>query len=173
MLKKFLIVTVAFIFLANPVHPAEYETFWGNDRNNFINTQKSEKYYIFKIKEKPDYKNRIVDFFESMNTNDKVNITIVRVNGKPEIDYCFFNEKLYSVSEDWGEIDIATADKLINTIKKKYSNQSVENKNSKIIYSFNRDKTKILFMQSILNEKTVKVRIYYYSADLFGILFNE
>ena len=157
----------------NPLNSADYEKIWGNEKNKFITGYKSDDYLIFKAKDDPEFKNRIIDFFTSMNPHDRVDITVVRINGKPEIDYCFFNEKLYSIAENWGDIDSATATQLVQSIRKNYSDQSTEKKDKNIIYSFKKNKTKILFQQDTTGVNTVRVTIFYYSMDLFGMLFNE
>jgi len=176
--KTAMSVHISFIILLvllslNPLKSSDYETIWGDEKTSFITKYKSGKYFTFKAKDDPEYKNRIIDFFTSMDANDNVDITVVRINGKPEIDYCFFNEKLYSISENWGDIDTKTAAKLIQSIRKNFPGQSTEKKARDIIYSFKKNKTKILFQQNISGTDTVKVKIFYYSTDLFRMLFNE
>lgn len=173
MLKKIYLIAVIISTLHIPGFGSDYESIWGNEKNSFITKFKADTYLVFRAKDEPEYKNRIIDFFTSMNANNKVDIMVVRVNGKPEIDYCFFNEKLYSISEDWGEIDTETAAKLVHSIKKKYTGQPAEKKETDIIYSFKKNKTKVLFQQSISGGNTVRVKIFYYSMDMFRSLFNE
>jgi len=80
--------------ITSPLYPSEIEQLWGISKNDLIAQLKLKNYTIFKPEDKPEYSNRIVDFFISMNPEDKTEITILQSKGNPEIDYCFFNEKL-------------------------------------------------------------------------------
>jgi hypothetical protein len=163
---------IIFIFINSPLNSADYDTIWGNEKNIFLTGCKPDKYLMFKAKDDPDFKNRIIDFFTSMSSGNHIDITVIRINGKPEIDYCFFNNKLYSVSENWGEIDKGTAEKIIQSIRKEYSAQGTEKRDSGVLYSFKKNKTKIVYQQNISGSGSVRVTVFYYSTDLFRMLFN-
>lgn len=173
MTKRIFFITVIFIAIQQLVYGSDYDNIWGNGKNSFISKYKSDNYIVFNTKDEPDYTNRIIEFFTSMNSNNRVDITIVRIIGKPEIDYCFFNEKLYSVSEDWGDIDTRAAGKLVQAIEKKYTSHSIGKKKTETIHSFEKNKTKVVFQQTLSGTNTVRVKIFYYSTDIFRSLFNE
>ena len=173
MIKKIKLTVILTLALINPLMTAEMETLWGISKPDLINRLQLENYSTFKPSEKPEYSNRIIDFFNSMASDQKFNITIIRTGFKPEIDYCFFNEKLYSISENWGNIDITNAGDLLRTLKKQYSEISAENKDQCLIYSFKKDKTKVVFYKKSDGTNSVNVNIFYYSTTLFSMLFAQ
>ena len=61
----------------------------------------------------------------------------------------------------------------IKTLKDKYTEQSVEDKSPNIIYSFKKNKTKVLLYKKAIDERSVQIKILYYSTDLFRMLISE
>jgi len=173
MIKKAIFLIILTFSIVGPLFSSELEKLWGISQDDLISRLKLQNYLTFKPEEKPEYNNRIIDFFSSMNTEDRAVINILRTGENPEIDYCFFNKKLYSISENWGNIDITRAGDLLKTIKGNYSNIKTENKDSYIVYSFKKNKTKGLLYKKVIDEKSVRIRIFYYSTDLFSMLFCE
>jgi hypothetical protein len=173
MIKKILLSITTVLLLMNPLFSEELEKLWGISRSDLISRLRLVNYSEFKPEDKPEYTNKVIDFFSSMNPEERAVITILRVQGKPDVDYCFFNEKLYSISEDWGNIDRTKAGEILKDIKGNYSELSSDDKNPVIIYSFKKRKTKGLLTKKIIDERSVQVRIFYYSTDLFGMLFSE
>ena len=159
--------------MITPLFPAEFEKLWGITRIDLVSRLKIENFTTFKPEDNPAYSNKIIDFFNTMKPETGTKISILRTNGKPVIDFCFFNERLYSVSEEWGPVDSGKADIIINTLKEKYSVISIEHKNPEIIYNLKRDKTKIYLYIKTIDEKSASIRIFYYSTDLFRMLFDE
>lgn len=173
MIKKIILLIIINLLTANPLSPVQFEIPWGISRTDLISRFKLENYSIFKPEEKPNYSNKIIDFFNSMDSDQKVRIVILRTGSKPEIDYCFFNEKLYSISEEWGYIDRNKAFDLLKTINEKYNDTTTQEKTSNIIYSFKKDTTKVLLVKKVIDEKSVQMRIFYYSVNLFSMLMSE
>ena len=173
MIKKIILPLILTLIMILPLFPAELEKLWGISKTDLTGSLKLENYSTFKPEEKPGYNNKIIDFFSSMNPEERAAIFIIRTHGNPEIDYCFFNEKLYSVSEEWGDIDKLRAQDLLKTLKDKYSEISTEEKNPFIIYSFKKGKTKVLLYKKVIDEKSVHIKIFYYSSDLFSMLLNQ
>lgn len=172
MIKKILTIILT-MSMISPLFPAEFENLWGISSTDLVSRLKIENFTIFKPEDKPAYSNKIIDYFNTMNPDTGTKISILRTNGKPEIDFCFFNEKLYSISEDWGPVDTGKADIIIRTLKEKYSVTSIDHKNPEIIYNLKKDKTKIYIYKKSIDEKSASIRILYYSTDLFRMLFNE
>ncbi len=172
MVKKIFISAIFTIISALPLFSAEYEKLWGISRTDFSGL-KINNCSTFRPEDKPGYSNKIIDFFSSMNPEERTPILIIRAQGKPETDYCFFNEKLYSVSEEWGNIDKIKTNDLIKTLKEKYSEISTEEQKPYIVHTFKKGKTKVLLYKKIIDEKSAQVRIFYYSNDLFNVLFSE
>jgi len=173
MTKKVIFLIILSLSIASPLFSSDIEKLWGISQNDLITRLKLKNYSTFKPEEKPDYSNKIIDFFSSMSTEERAVIVILRAAGNPEIDYCFFNEKLYSVSENWGNINTTGADELLKNIKDKYLKISAEDKNPLTVYSFKKNKTKGLLYKKVIDDKTVRVKVFYYSTDLFSMLFCE
>jgi hypothetical protein len=173
MAKKIILSIFTVLLFVNPLFSEEIEKLWGISRPDLISRLGLVNYSEFKPEDKPEYTNKIIDFFSSMNPEERAAITILRVQGKPDVDYCFFNEKLYSVSEDWGNVDRTKAGEILKTLKGNYSELSTDDKNPVITYSFKKRKTKGLLTKKIIDERSVQVRIFYYSTDLFSMLLRE
>jgi len=173
MIKKILLITLLTLTIINPLFSSDLEKLWGISKSELISRLKLENYSTFRPEEKPEYSNRIIDFFSTMNPEERAVITIVKIPGTPEMDYCFFNEKLYSISEEWGNMDRTRAHNLLKSLVEKYSEPSTDEKNANIIYSFKKNKTKILVYKNVIDEKSVQIKIYYYSTDLFGLFLSE
>jgi hypothetical protein len=152
-------------------HSHEYEKIWGTIQQNFIQSLITSDYITFRPEEKPEYKNRIVSFFYAMGGNG-VRVNILRIKGVPEKDYCFFNNLLYSVSEDWGNISLNNADAIIKKIKKDYIVKNIDNKEDTTIITFEKDRNKKYYIKNLLI-MMYKLRIFYYTNDLFNILLKR
>lgn len=172
-IRKIILITLLTSAIALPLFSSEPEKLWGISRTELINRYKLENYLLFKPEDNPEYSNRIIDFFSSMNPEERAVITIIKTDGSPVTDYCFFNEKLYSVTEDWGNLDKIKAHDLIKTLKDKYTEQSVEEKSPNIVYSYKKNKTKVLLYKKAIDERSVQIKIFYYSTDLFRMLISE
>jgi hypothetical protein len=154
------LIFILFI-ITGEAYSHEYENLWGIQQQNFINSLASAEYTIFRPSEKPDYKNRIISFFYAMG-GDCVSVNILRVKGMPEIDYCFFNNMLYSVSEDWGNISTKSTDSIIKKIENGYSVNNIDNKDHTTIITFEKNKNKIILYKKPIDRDIVKLRIFYY-----------
>jgi len=165
-------IIIIFFLLSAEVHSHEYEKIWGTIQHNFIQSLNTTDYVIFRPEEKPEYKNRIVSFFYSMGGNG-VKVNILRIKGVPEKDYCFFNNLLYSVSEDWGNISLNNADSIIKKLKAEYIVQNVVNKEGTTIITFEKDRNKIILYKKPVEINSIQLKVFYYSNDLFNILLNE
>jgi hypothetical protein len=172
MRKKILTFIIIFSTIT-PLSSAGYEELWGIKTGELINRLRIADFTTFQPGDNPAYNNKIIDFFCTINPEAKRTITILRSSGKPETDYCFFNERLYSISEEWNSIGITKALELINTVKEKYPLINTEKKSAETIYNFKKNKTKVYLYHKAVNTESVSIRIYYYSTDLFGVLLNE
>jgi len=161
-----------FFILSGNAYPHEYEKIWGIRQQNFINTLSSSDYIVFRPEEKPEYKNRIISFFTGMS-GDGVKVNVLRIKGLPEKDYCFFNNMLYSVSEDWGNIALKNADSIIKKIEYNYSIKNVDTRDGFAIITFEKDRNKIILYKKPVDNNFLKMKIYYYTNDIFNILLKE
>lgn len=173
MIIRTIITTIITITLLNPLNPADTIKLWGISQAELISRLKLENYTSFRPEEKPEYSNRVIDFFSAMNPEDRGMINIIKAQGTPETDYCFFNEKLYSITEEWKNTDRVNAHRLLLELKAKYNEPSVEEKNSSTVYSFKKGKTKVLVYKKTIDEKNLQIKIFYYSTDLFSMFLME
>lgn len=162
-----------FFIIAADVQADEYEKIWGIRQQNFINSlPSSSDYTIFRPDEKPEYKNRIISFFYSMGGED-ITVHVLRIKGIPEKDYCFFNNMLYSVSEDWGNTSVNRADTIIKNIETRYSRLNAETKESTTIITLEKERNKIIIYKKPVDRDIVKLRVFYYTNDIFNILLKD
>jgi len=75
--------------------------------------------------------------------------------------------------KSWGNIDISKANTLEKALKDRYLNLSIGKQDSSSIYSFHKDKTKGVLYEKKIDDKTIQVKIFYYSINLFSMLFND
>lgn len=169
---KIVIVTVFLSFFTPLVYATEVESLWGISKSDLIKKLKVDVYEIFKPSDKPQYKNRVIDFFTTMCSEEKSEIIILRIAGNPEIDYIFFNDKLFSVSEEWGEIDRNRAKGLIKSIETDYNGSQTAGSTDGL-YSFRKNRTKVLIQKKDINSGSSRFRVFYYSMDLFNMLLRE
>lgn len=162
-----------FLIITANAYSQEYESLWGINQQRFISTlPSSSDYMTFRPDEKPEYRNRIISFFYSMG-GEGISVNVLRVNGLPEKDYCFFNNMLYSVSEDWGNISAGRADSIIKNIESRYDRQSENSKEITTIITFVKERNKIILYKKPVDRDIVKLRIFYYSNDIFNILLKD
>lgn len=173
MIKKPAIILILTLIIMTPIFSSEPEKLWGISKDDLINKLKLENYSIFRPEDKPDYNNKIIDFFTSMNPEDRPDIIILRTNGIPETDYCFFNSKLYSISEQWGDVDKTKVTNILKILKGRYPELSTDKKKPDILYNFRKEKTKVLLYEKVIDEKSSQVRVFYYTISLFSILLSE
>jgi hypothetical protein len=172
-MKKQILTIILTFSLITPLFSAGFEELWGIESSELIHMLKISDFSTFKAGDNPSYNNKIIDFFCTINPELKRTITILRSPGKPETDFCFFNERLYSISEEWNSIEINKSRELINAVKKKYPLITVDEKTTETVYNFKKNKTKVYLYQKAGDAETVNIRIYYYSTDLFGVLLRE
>ena len=172
-MKKQILTFIVIFSIITPLSPAGFEELWGLKSSELIKRLNISSFSTFKPGDNPSYNNRIVDFFCTINPEVKSTITILRSPGKPERDFCFFNERLYSISEEWVSIDINSAQGIINALKEKYLLITVDEKTTETVYNLKKNKTKAYLHRKSVDKQSVNIRIYYYSTDLFGILLRE
>lgn len=165
-------IFLLFILLSGEAYSSDYEKLWGTGQQNFINSLTSTDYVIFRPEDKPEYKNRIISFFNAMG-GDGVRVNILRISGSPEKDYCFFNNMLYSVSEDWGNTTLKNADSIIRQIENRYKIKNIDKKDETTIITFEKDKNKIILYKKPVDYNCIKLRVFYYTNNIFNILLKD
>ncbi|HOP30122.1 MAG TPA: hypothetical protein P5120_09775 [Spirochaetota bacterium] len=168
---KIKLLLLLFILSGN-AYSHDYEKLWGTGQQNFINSLTSSDYILFNPEDKPEYKNRIISFFRIMG-GDGARVSVLRIKGSPEIDYCFFNNMLYSVSEDWGHITSKNAKSIITKIENHYIKKSIDTKEETTVITFEKDKNKIIIYKKPVDDNFIKLRIFYYTNEIFNILLKD
>jgi len=123
--------------------------------------------------ERPKYKNRILSYITAIDNKLADKIIILRVKAAPETDYLFVNNKLYSIIENWGDIDQKTEMEIQVNLKKQFGESRVQKDNNFYIYSYDGDKTKVLWYLMKVPGKKSSCKIYYYAKQLFRLLISE
>lgn len=151
-----------------------FEKYWGKDYSSFIaSIEKTAEYTVFNPEEKPDYKNRIVGFITSLNSESKKDLKVVRVMAKPETDYLFFNRRLCAVTENMGVIPLKTGENLLKDLTRKYGHPEKEKKSSLYVYTFRRGRTRVILYQQLIDNSRMRCRVYGYTNDIFNSLFSD
>ncbi len=127
----------------------------------------------FTPSEKPEYKNRILGHITAIDNKLLNKITILKVKTWPETDYLFVNNKLYSVIENWEEINQSTEQKLLAGLKNQFGKAHVQKDNNFYIYSYEGDRTKALCYIMKLPGNMSTCKVYYYTKHLFRLLLSE
>ena len=123
--------------------------------------------------EKPEYKNRILSYITAIDNKLIEKIVILRAKTEPETDYLFVNNKLYSVIENWEDIDQATEKKLMAELKKQFGEPHVQKDNNFYIYSYDGKRTKVLCYLMKAPGSKATCKIYFYTKNLFRLLISE
>jgi hypothetical protein len=165
------------IIIISAVIPAAnyaYEKYWGKDYNTFINSiDKTVKYAVFDPREKPNYKNRVVGFITSLNNQSNKELKIVRLMVIPETDYLFFNGKLSAVTENRGIISVKDGEIILKNLTKKFGQPRQEKKSSLYIYTFRHARTRVILYQQLIDNRSMRCKVYCYTNDIFNSLFED
>jgi hypothetical protein len=146
---------------------------WGMSKDDTIKKHiSSGNYASFTPSAKPEYDNKILSFILAINSDIKDKILILRKEGKPEQDFLFIRDKLYSVMENYGVIPAAEFDKIISRLSSEYKNPNIQKDKNTVTYSFYGKETKVLVL-SYEKQKLVDCRVYHYASKLFRILISE
>lgn len=127
----------------------------------------------FAPSEDPAYENKIMSYITAIDAELVKKITIVRVKSEPVTDYLFVGDKLYTIMESWGDIDARRGKEIETALAGKYGAPLVQQDKSLSIYSYNNDRTKVLFYLTKVSDTRSRCTVYYYTKKLFRILIME
>ncbi len=151
-----------------------YEKIWGTKYNIFIKSlDRKIEYTEFDPSEKPDYKNRITGFINSLNSSAGKEIKIVRLKITPETDYLFYGGRLCGITENRGEIKIKEGEKILKDLTLKFGNPETDKKSSLYIYTFKKGRTRVILYQHLIDNMTMRCKVYSYTNDIFNSLFSD
>ena len=152
--------------------PVSYD--WGTPFINIKKALPSDKETMqFSPYDKPKYKNKILEYIKGIHEKFLAKTIILRVKSKPEIDYVFINKKLYTIMENWGKINAQTEKDIQYRLTNRFGKPHVQKDNNFYIYSYNNDKTKVLFYLLKQPGGQAKCKVYYYTKKLFRMLLTE
>ena len=147
---------------------------WGAQLLKFKRTLPSDKEWVqFKPSEKPKYKNKILSYITAIDNKLIDKVIIVRVKSQPVIDYLFVNDKLYTIMENWGKVEQKTELEIQSRLIGQFGQPVIQQDKNFYIYSYNTDKTKVLFYLMRLPENKSSCKVYYYTKQLFRFLIVE
>jgi hypothetical protein len=121
----------------------------------------------------PNYENKILSYITAIDADLIKKITIVRVKSQPMVDYLFVSDKLYTVMENWGEVDPNKSKEIETGLTTQYGAPLVQQDKNFYTYSYNNDKTKVLFYLVKKADGKATCIVYYYTKKLFRILITE
>jgi hypothetical protein len=144
---------------------------WGASKDAVIKEylQNDKNIIRFKPSEKPEYKNKILTYIVAIDADLANSIDIIRSSTRPEKDFLFVKDRLYSILENRGPIGKSSEDRLINELKSAYGNPGIQKDNQSLIYSFKDNETKVLLILSKEAGSSV-CTLYYYASKLFKML---
>ncbi len=172
-MKRYWYIILLFIVIPINLYSHGYENLWGINSDELLKKIPGDKSYeIFKPQDKNKYNNRAITFFQAMGGSSS-SINILRIKGTPDKDFCFFNGRLYSVSEEWNMIRTDKAEKLIKNIESRYDRENTVTKNRMTILTYKKNKTRVIIYKRPEDSRNFKVKILFYSNDIFNILLTE
>jgi hypothetical protein len=121
----------------------------------------------------PNYENKIMSYITAIDADLIKKITIVRIKNQPMVDYLFVSDRLYTIMENWGEIEPKKSKEIESTLTTQYGAPLVQQDKNFFIYSFNNDKTKVLYYLMKQTDGNSKCIVYYYTKKLFRMLITE
>jgi len=169
----FAVITLALFMTGTaPGAPLQYD--WGTQLVKVKKTLPSDREsQQFSPKDRPKYKNKILSYITAIDNKLVDKIIILRVKSQPVIDYLFVNDKLYTIMENWGSVDAKTEKEILSRLSGQFGQPLVQQDKNFYIYSFNSDKTKVLYYLMKSDDGKSKCKVYYYTRQLFRMLITE
>jgi len=156
------------------IYGIKYEEIWGMNKEDFLSKNHDcENVDISSLKSDEDsVKSKINLFFNSIK-GESNKLEILRKKGNPEKDFCFFNEKLYVVTEDWGKQNLSKAREISRTLENTYKFVKNEVAGKLTTTTFLKDKTKIILYKKELSPEYFAISIVFYDTQIFNLLLDE
>ncbi len=146
---------------------------WGSKKATLTSALGTGQWTEFKPSDRPKYRNKILSYITTIDADLANKIMIVRTESTPMVDYLFVNDKLYTVMEDWGQVDPATEKSIQSRLGAKFGQPVIQKNASLHIYSYHNDATKVLCYFTRLPEGASNCKVYYYTKKLFRLLITE
>ena len=170
----FIIFLFTLISFTSSSYPFQGFYSWGMSKDIIIKKYltSGKKYTEFTPIDKPEYKNRIMNYIIAIDKKLKNKIKILRIKSYPERDFLLVNNKLYSVKELYGEISNKKLNKIVKILTSTYGKSNVQKDKNMAIYTFSKEKTKVILLTYFKSNK-VDCNIYFYASKLFKMLISE
>ncbi len=153
-------------------HSDTYDA-WGTQKSDVLASMAAGSgYREFAPSGDPSYQNVIMNYILTINKELSGSITIVKVSSRPEKDLLFINGKLYSVTENYGNMSREALEGLVRELSAGYGEPVQQADSSLTTYTFTTGATKAI-VYSYPGGKNITCRVYYYSASLFKMLMSE
>ncbi len=167
-----IILIVSLLYTSAYSLPVKFQ--WGTPIETIKNSHKpGETCTLFKPKERPDYKNKILGFILGIDANAADRILILRTGSDPRIDYLFVNNRLYTVMEDYGIVNETRIRGIQSALERLYGPHHLKQDSNLYIYSYKNDTTRVLFYVIRQSEERNQCRLYLYTSRLFSTLLLE
>lgn len=168
------VFTACALLITLPLYSNTLNYEWGTQLVKVKKTLPSDKESTqFSPKEKPKYKNKILSYITAIDNNLLDKIIIVRLQSQPVVDYLFVNDKLYTIMENWGSVDQKTEKDILAKLTGQFGQPLVQQDKNFYIYSYNTDKTKVLYYLMKSKDGKSRCKVYYYTKQLFRMLITE
>lgn len=152
---------------------AEEHYRWGMDRMAVVASYIPSRDFIeFKLAERPDYENKILNYIIAIDSNLSSKVTVIRGKSRPETDYLFVRGSLCSVLENYGMMPRNSFSAMMERLKTDYGNPGIQKDDTTTTYSFFSDKSKIIVLSKD-RQQTVDCKVYYYASRLFRMLITD
>jgi hypothetical protein len=169
-----IIVMAVLLFASGSAMSAPLQYEWGTQLLKVKKSLPSDKESVqFTPKDRPKYKNKILSYITAIDNKLLDKIIIVRLQTQPVIDYLFVNDKLYTIMENWGSVDLKTEKEIQTKLTSLFGQPLVQQDKNFYIYSYNSDKTKVLYYLMKSPDGKSKCKVYYYTKQLFRMLITE
>lgn len=167
-------VTALVLIISDAAWSAPMQYDWGTQLLKVKKTLPSDKEsQQFSPKDKPKYKNKILSYITAIDNKLIDKIIVLRVKSLPEVDYLFVNDKLYTIMENWGSVDAKMDKEIQAKLAVQFGQPLVQQDKNLAIYSYNSDKTKVLYYLMKSPDGKAKCKVYYYTKQLFRMLITE
>lgn len=179
MMQKGRVAALALIWAATSLLLLQAETVpvpdysWGSKKADLTSALGAGRCTEFRPTDRPKYRNKILSYITAIDADLESKIVIVRTESKPVVDYLFVNDRLYTVMENWGQVDSATEKSIQSRLGGRFGQPIIQKDTNLHIYSYNNDTTKVLCYFTRLPEGAAQCKVYYYTRKLFRMLITE
>ena len=163
--------TGAITIMAEPAPVPEFQ--WGVKKAAVTAALGADRCTEFKPADKPKYRNKILSYIKAIDADLESKIVIVRTSSRPVIDYLFVGDKLYTIMENWGQVDPVTERKIRTRLDGTFGLPNLQKDTNLHIYSYQNDATKVLCYVTRLPDGASRCKVYYYTRRLFRMLITE